>query len=202
MKLDIGCGPNKLEGYVGVDIIPFDGKVDWVGDMREDLWVFNSKVKPELEGINHWVNESTEGNFRFSLEDDCVDEVHSSHFLEHLTGAERIFFFNELFRVMKPGAQARFITPSWSHERAYGDPTHQWPPVCGWTFFYLFKPWRDLNAPHVGYTCDFDYALAGTHDPNDSHVAFRNMETKLQMMSRNINTTTDLIANLTKRKPA
>jgi hypothetical protein len=173
MKLDIGCGPNKQLGFEGVDIEAFSG-VDHVFDIRQTPWP--------------WDNES-------------VDEVHSSHFLEHLTGQERIVFFNELYRVMKVGAQARFITPSWSHERAYGDPTHQWPPVCGWTFFYLHKNWRDQNAPHAKYTCDFDYVLAGSHDPNDAYVAFRNMEVKIQMMSRNINTTTDLIATLTKRPP-
>ena len=37
------------------------------------------------------------------------------------------------------------------------------------------------------------------HDPNDAWVAFRNMETKGVLMSRNINTTTDMIATITKR---
>lgn len=174
LKLDFGCGKNKATGFVGVDSIAFEG-VDVVADLRAAPWP--------------WADSS-------------VDEVHSSHFLEHLTGAERIAFFNELHRILKPGAQARIITPHWSHERAYGDPTHQWPPVCGWTYFYLHKDWRDVNAPHVGYTCDFDYVLAGTHDPNDQHVAFRQMEVKMVMMTRNINTTTDLIATLTKRQPS
>lgn len=170
-KLDLGCGKNKLPEFFGVDIQKFEG-VDFAFDLR----------KP------------------WPIDDGVVDEVHCSHFLEHLTGTERIHFFNELARVLKPKAQARIITPHWSHERAYGDPTHMWPPVCSWTYFYLQKSWRDVNAPHVGYTCDFDYVLAGTHDPNDAHVAFRNIETKTIMMSRNINTTTDLIATLTKRE--
>lgn len=176
MRLDIGCGKNKIkvEGqeWIGVDAIAFDG-VDLVHDMREP-WPWD---------------------------DASVDEVHCSHFLEHLTGQERVHFFNELYRVLKPGAQARIITPHWSHERAYGDPTHQWPPVCSWTYFYLDKGWCEVNAPHAGYACDFTYVLVGTHDPNDAWVAFRNMETKGVLMSRNINTTTDMIATLTKRVP-
>lgn len=174
MRLDIGCGKNKIkvegqDDWLGVDSIAFDG-VDVVHDMRQP-WPW---------------------------EDNSVDEVYCSHFLEHLTGAERIHFFNELHRVLKPGTQARIITPHWSHERAYGDPTHQWPPVCSWTYFYLEKAWRDINAPHVGYTCNFNWVLVGTHDPNDAWVAFRNQDTKQVLMSRNINTTTDLIATLTK----
>lgn len=171
MKLDLGCGKNKQEGFHGVDSIAFDG-VDTVMDVRVTPWPW---------------------------EDNSVDEVHSSHFLEHLTGPERVEFFNELYRVIKPGAQARFITPHWSHERAYGDPTHQWPPVCGWTYYYLGKSWREGNAPHTGYTCDFDWVLAGSWDPNDIWVSLANQEAKTVRMSRNINTCTDLIATITKR---
>lgn len=170
LKLDLGCGPNKVPGYYGVDSIAFPG-IDLCHDLRQP-WPFP---------------------------DNSVEDVHSSHFVEHLTGAERIPFFNELYRVLKPGKQARIITPHWSHERAYGDPTHAWPPVCGWTYFYLQKAWRDGNAPHVGYTCNFEWVLAGSHDPNDAWVALRTGETKQIMMQRYINTTTDLIATLTKR---
>jgi len=171
IKLDIGCGKNKLAGFTGIDAIGFDG-VDIVHDVRITPWPF---------------------------EDNSVDEVHSSHFLEHLTNSERISFFNELYRVMKPKTTARLTTPHWSNERAYGDPTHQWPPITSWLYFYLQKSWRDVNAPHTGYTCDFDYTLIGTLDPNDPNVAHRNEETKGFFMRYNINACVDLVAILTKR---
>jgi SAM-dependent methyltransferase len=173
IRLDLGCGRNKINDgrkWIGVDALNFPG-VDVIYDLRQP-WPWK---------------------------DGEVDEIHCSHFLEHLTGQERIHFFNELYRVLKPGGQARIITPHWSHERAYGDPTHQWPPVCSWTYFYLDAPWREINAPHTGYKCDFSYVLAGTYDPNDEWVAFRTAEVKQIYMSRNINTVTDLIANLTKK---
>lgn len=128
IKLDLGCGPRKREGFIGVDAMKFDG-VDVVADLRKP-WKWKTGT---------------------------VDEAHCSHFLEHLTGAERISFFNELHRVLKKGAKATIIVPSWTSERAYGDPTHQWPPVCGFSFYYLNADWRKANAPHVGYTCDFDF---------------------------------------------
>jgi len=171
IKLDIGCGKNKIAGWTGIDAIVFDG-VDIVHDVRERPWPF---------------------------EDDSVDEVHSSHFLEHLTGTERISFFNEMYRVLKPKATARIITPAWSNERAYGDPTHQWPPVTSWTYLYLNKDWRTGNAPHVSYTCDFDAVMCGTLDPNDTFVSLRNDETKGNLMRYNINTNVDLIATVTKK---
>lgn len=127
MKLDLGCGKNKKEGFIGVDSRPFDG-VDVVTDLR----------KP------------------WPWENDSVDEVHCSHFVEHLTAPERIHFANELHRVLKTGGKAAIITPHWASARAYGDLTHQWPPVAEWWYFYLSKDWRATNAPHNDeYTCDF-----------------------------------------------
>jgi SAM-dependent methyltransferase len=177
IKLDIGCGVNKKEGFTGIDSIAMEG-VDIVLDVRQTPWPF---------------------------EDNSVDEVNCSHFLEHLTGAERVSFFNELYRILKPKATALIITPAWSNERAYGDPTHQWPPVTSWTYLYLNKDWREgtptqkPNAPHTGYTCDFDAVMVGTLDPNDQYIAFRSDEVKGTFMRYNINVNIDLIATITKK---
>lgn len=171
LKLDLGCGKKKKEGFIGVDAIPFEG-VDLVADLKQGDWPW---------------------------EDNSVDEVYSRHFVEHLTGRERISFFNELYRVMAAGSSALIITPHWSHESAYGDPTHEWPPVTNWTYHYLNKVWRDACAPHVGYTCDFDFELMMSHDANDAWIASKDQQAKALLMSRSINTATELIARLTKR---
>jgi SAM-dependent methyltransferase len=127
-KLDLGCGKNKKEGFIGVDSKEFPG-VDLVHDL----------TKP------------------WPWPDNCVDAVHCSHFVEHLKAEERILFVNELYRVLKPKAQAAIICPHWASTRAYGDLTHQWPPVCEMWFHYLSKTWRDENAPHNDfYLCDFE----------------------------------------------
>lgn len=152
IKLDIGCGKNKKPDFIGVDQYAMEG-VDVVHDVRIAPWPW---------------------------EDNSVEEVHCSHFLEHLTGKERIGFLNELYRVMKPGAKATIITPHWCSNRAYGDFTHQWPPVSEMSFYYLSKEWRKTQAPHTdseinpeGYTCDFA-ATWGYSFTND--LAVRNQE--------------------------
>ena len=136
IRLDLGCGKNKKPGFIGVDSIKFDG-VDTVQDLRDDPWPWK---------------------------DDSVGEVHCSHFLEHLTGEQRITFFNELYRVLQKDAKATIITPHWASGRAYGDLTHQWPPVVEFFWYYLDKNWRAANAPHLALTCDFactwGYSLA------------------------------------------
>ena len=150
-RLDFGSGPNPRDGFEGVDQYRFDGKVKHVCDIRKAPWPWK---------------------------DDSVDEAHASHFLEHLTADERIVFMNELFRVLKPGAKATFITPHWCSNRAYGDPTHQWPPVSEMFFYYLNREWRmgkdgvGANAPHTdasvwkkGYRCDFDFVIGYNLNP-------------------------------------
>jgi hypothetical protein len=56
-----------------------------------------------------------------------------------------------------------------------------------------------MPPPHVGYECDFQDVFLAAHDPNDVWVPMRNMETKQVLMSRYINTCSDLMATLTKR---
>jgi hypothetical protein len=134
LMLDLGCGKNKKPGFLGVDVLKFEG-VDVVCDLGKKKWPWK---------------------------DGSVDEIHASHFVEHLTPTERIHFTNEAYRVMRFGARITIITPHWCASRAYGDLTHQWPPVSEFWFYYLNKAWRAVNAPHnQTYTCDFDPPAGG-----------------------------------------
>lgn len=130
VKLDLGCGTKKLDGFHGVDVRAFPG-VDTVLNLGTQPWPW---------------------------EDGSVDEAHSSHTVEHLTWPERVHFFNELGRVLKQGGTAKIIVPHWNSARFYGDPTHK-EPLSEWFPLYLNKKWRDEQAPHVDYTCDFTHVL-------------------------------------------
>jgi hypothetical protein len=143
IKLDLGCGKTKKEGFIGVDRRAFPG-VDVVTELL-DTWPWK---------------------------DDSVAEIHMSHVMEHFRGTERVHIVNEMYRVMQKGATALIITPYWASNRAYGDFTHQWPPVSEMWYYYLNKTWRHDNAPDndkewnpQGYKCDFDatwgYTLHG-----------------------------------------
>lgn len=175
MKLDLGCGPNKKDGYIGVDSIAFDG-VDHVCKIGDEPLPF---------------------------EDGSIEEVHASHFVEHLNAQQRINLTNELYRVLQVGGKATFITPHWCSSRALGDLTHQWPPVSEFWYYYLKKEWRDTNAPHCdiahnpnGYSCDFDvtwgYSL-------HNELLVRNQEFQQFAMTFYKEAAQDLHATLTKR---
>lgn len=178
LKLDLGCGPNKREGFLGVDQFPFDGKVDIVTDLRKP-WP--------------WTDSS-------------VDEIHCSHFIEHLTNFdekwERVHFFNELWRILKPEAKATLIFPHWCSARYYGDPTHK-EPFSEMGFWYLDKNWRAANAPATdiannpnGYSCDFLFGQG-----YNLHVGLngRNQEFVQYAMQYYKESCQDIVCTLTKR---
>lgn len=165
LRLDLGCGGRKQPGFVGVDQYPMDG-VDVVLDLGAERWPW---------------------------EDSSVDEIFSSHFLEHLDAKQRCHMTNEAYRVLKPGkwvngqpagGHARFIVPHFASCRAYGDPTHAWPPLGEFWHWYLDREWRlgsqatgrqkgwDANAPHAdrqwnpwGYDCDFEGVTGNGWNP-------------------------------------
>jgi hypothetical protein len=135
LKLDFGCGPHKREGFQGVDSRQFVG-VDYVVDLTQAPWP--------------WADNS-------------VSEAHASHFIEHLNASQRCTFVNELYRILVPNGTCSVIVPHWASCRAYGDPTHQWPPVSEFWFYYLSRDWRAANAPHAdkqwnanGFDCHFE----------------------------------------------
>jgi SAM-dependent methyltransferase len=136
LRLNLGAGKSRMPGYLSVDSIPFEG-LDVVADLN----------KPWPWG------------------DSTVSDIHMSHVLEHFTGEERVHIFNEMYRVLIPGGKALIITPHWASQRAYGDPTHKWPPFSEFAAYYAWKEWRKNNAPHTdiefnpkGYNCDFNFA--------------------------------------------
>jgi hypothetical protein len=175
LRLDFGCGPNQREGFQGVDAIAFPG-VDHVLDIGAGSWPWK---------------------------DASVLEAHASHFVEHLTAHQRVTFVNELYRVLIPGGTCQIIVPHWASCRAYGDPTHQWPPVSEFWFYYLSKDWRAGNAPHTdaahwapGFACDFE-ATWGYNLRQDLYV--RNAEHQQFAASNYKEACQDIVCTLKKK---
>lgn len=174
LKIDLGCGPHPREGFVGVDQYRFPG-VSIVADLTR----------------------------RWPWKDGEVAEAHASHFIEHLTAIQRVHFVNELYRVLEPGGTATIIVPHWDSCRAYGDPTHQWPPVSEFWFYYLSREWRDTQAPHTdranwapGFDCDFAATWGyGLHP----EISLRNQEYQTFAINWYKEAVQDIHATLTKR---
>ena len=75
MKLNLGCGANKLAGYINIDA--------------------NKDLEPDLVLVL--------GKDKLPYETDSVDEIVSSHTIEHIPRQLHFQIFNEVNRVLKPG---------------------------------------------------------------------------------------------------
>lgn len=182
MKIDLGCGKNKRK----------DG--DWIGC---DQYA--------MEGVDKVFNIGAE---KWPFEDNSIDEAHAAHFIEHLTNREgkweRVHFFNELHRVLKPGAKATVIFPHWNSTRFYGDPTHC-EPFSEFGFYYLSQEWRKTQAPHTdkewnpnGLSCDLQAVWGNAPHPE---LANRNQEYAMFAMQWFKEAIQDLHVTLTKPAP-
>ena len=95
MKIDLGCGASKHEGYFGIDFMDLPG-VDLICDC----------------------------NGFIPLDDNVADEILANDFLEHVRNDKRIHIMNEIWRILKPGGLFISSTPSTDGRGAFQDPTH------------------------------------------------------------------------------
>lgn len=94
-KLNLGCGPTKKEGYIGVDKVELPA-VDIVHDLD---------------------------TYPYPFESNSVDEVYCSHILEHLDDFNKTM--EELWRICKPNALIIIKGPYFKSQYAFRDPTHK-----------------------------------------------------------------------------
>lgn len=149
LKLDLACGQSPREGFEGVDLNAPDA------EHRVDLF-----------------------KFPYPWADASVDELHSSHFVEHLparevelrdvhfekahdhapafVGQDLLFaFFDECWRVLKKDGVMTVVVPNASSWRAFQDPTHR-RFITRDTFWYLNADWRAAQKlDHYRVRCDF-----------------------------------------------
>lgn len=128
-NLDIGCGPNKQPGYVGMDLRDVPG-VDIVWDMQS------------VEDPPHWAKKLGAKPDPWPFLDNSVDLVLMSHVLEHMKPWCVINVMNELWRVMKGNATAFIAIPHGNSQGYIQDPTHATPfNEATWEYF---KPENDI----------------------------------------------------------
>ena len=95
MKLNLGCGEKKIDGFINVDKI----KTSAV-DMVHDLDVFP-----------------------YPFPDNSVDEVVMDNVLEHLENT--IAVMEEIYRLAAPRAMIKINVPYFKSNSAFTDPTHK-----------------------------------------------------------------------------
>ena len=98
MKLNMGCGHNKRDGYINVDMFQ---------ECQPDV-VCNLEILP------------------WPWPDSSVEEVVFNHCLEHLGQQSQVFLgmMKELYRICKNNAVIEINVPHPRHDNFIGDPTH------------------------------------------------------------------------------
>lgn len=172
LKLDLGCGDAKKEGFKGVDFVKTPA-ADYVHDLFSFPWPFK---------------------------DASVEEVHCSHFFEHVPHMLRGKWMDELHRILIPEGKATIIVPYYTSIRAIQDFTHEWPPVSPNSFLYFNKGWREQNKlthGHYDLKCNFDFVYGYSIN---AAWAGRNDEARAFAINNYVNCIDDLHVTLTKKK--
>ncbi|BBK39780.1 hypothetical protein STAQ_48580 [Allostella sp. ATCC 35155] len=101
MKLNLGCGSRKLEGFLNVDNAAHCDP-DLLVDLEQLPWPFESG---------------------------SASEIVLSHVLEHLGQSPAVYLgiVREIYRVCAPGALVRIAVPHPRHDDFITDPTHVRP---------------------------------------------------------------------------
>jgi hypothetical protein len=141
MKLNMGCGHNKMDGWVNVDLSA-ECAPDVVCDLESLPWPWT---------------------------DDSVEEVLFNHSLEHLGQNPRVFLgmMQELYRVCRDGARIEIHVPHPRHDDFIGDPTHVRPITPALLTLFDRRQcdeWQRLgaaNSPFAHYL-HVDFALVDT----------------------------------------
>ena len=199
LKIDLGCGRQKRDGFVGVDIRAYDG-VDVVVDLARDRWPWDDNSVTEayashiVEHLDDHAVELRQTTRELVVDGERVTVVTHAELVRH---HERCHFFNELHRVLKPSAKCLVITPHWASNRAYGDPTHVWAPVSEFCFYYLSAEWRKTEAPHCEplFSCNFQAQWGYNPHPD---LLVRAQDVQLYALANFKEAALDMVATLTK----
>jgi hypothetical protein len=170
IRLDLGSGPRPFEGFSGVDKV--EGLTDYQVDFDTgEPWPFDDDSVSELRS-SHCIEHLSQ----IDPLEWVIDDLHSvgslvSKFARpdvRVTGGHvwvrttrrkntLFHFFDEAFRIIKPGGAFEVRWPSHQNSMSYGDPTHQ-RFLSGALYMYLNREnrrrhgveWYNVQCNWVG----------------------------------------------------
>lgn len=126
IRVDIGCGLKKPEGFIGIDVRDFPG-VDYVMNV---------------------------GKEKLPFKDNSVDVITSIHVFEHFYPEELFFCIEECFRVLKPTGFLHIEVPKAGTRAYYIHPDHKLQFTED-TFGFFQVPGNEEHRDPHGYLTGF-----------------------------------------------
>jgi len=120
LKLDLGCGKVKREGFIGIDISDYGQEI---------------------------ICDITKG---IPFSDNSIEEIEANSILEHLSSDNLLFVMRECHRVLKKNGKFNIVVPFAGSDGSFRDPTHQnfWTENT-FDYFCEGKPKHyDINPNH------------------------------------------------------
>lgn len=150
VKLDLGCGglPARWKkGFVGVDIVDYS-----------DIYPYQF-IQADLFS-------------EFPFDDNSIEEVYCSHFIEHIPQDKVIWFFNEIYRILISDRIFEILVPPTSGRGAWCDPTHRsyWNDL---SFRYYDMTWCRTLSESYGIKCNFKQEKIETINEFNLHAILR-----------------------------
>lgn len=147
MKVNLGGGDIKIDGYINVDYDPLTNP-DYVCDIEKD---------------------------KLPFEDDTVETIVAHHILEHL-GEGFFNAIKEMYRVSKHGTIIDIRVPHPRHWTFLADPTHR-RPILPEGLQLFSKKYNKLcketgaAASRLGYWLDVDFEIISVDEiPDENYL--------------------------------
>ena len=136
LRLNLGCGVKRLDGYINVDKF---GEPDLCFDLE---------------------------TFPYPWENNSVVEISMHHVLEHLGQQPKVYLkiVQELYRICQPEAKIHIIVPHHRSDRFFHDPTHVRPITPVGLSMFSKRLNREWHAQKKAFTLlalylDVDFEL-------------------------------------------
>lgn len=217
MKLDLACGANCAEDFEGVDIAKVNEKVKHQANLLAFPWPFADESVDEIR-CSHFIEHldmlffTPPGSIRSDGYCTKLRDDPTWRFEDALTAVQVsdrsvdlfLKFFDECWRILKPGGTLSVSCPHGHSDRAFQDPSHRRFIVTD-TWAYLDRDWRKANGLEhgaYGVQCHFPFArrqLFGRKSPEqERELAGMTPVTQDQTVARWWNMISDFHAVLTK----
>lgn len=194
VRLDLACGKSLRAGFEGVD-----------------LYAENAKHRIDLQ------------KFPFPFADNSVDELFSSHFLEHLPAREveerdlyaeareRVSmrerflgkdflyaFMDECYRILKPAGTIYIVVPNVRADGGFQDPTHR-RFFNQNTFRYFNRALREqMGADHYSHALH-DFIICQITPVGPSEIGLKHPEVQAELFMKYWNTVYEWHVTLQKK---